>query len=328
MYVNVIDQNGCSISESFSLTNPDSIVSVTNSTGINCFGGNNGSASVSVINGGIAPFNYLWSNGQTTQTTNGLTAGTYSCVLTDANGCIDSVEITLIEPNEITNTITTIDASCYDECDGSMTVNSSGGTPPYTYNWNSGQSSQTITGLCAGMYNVTTTDSNSCSTINSAIINEPNPLIINIWINGSSLVATSGFVSYQWYSSGGILIPGETSEIFNPTSSDGYYVVVTDTNNCEGQSYVINYTINELNNITQKIKIYPNPTNGLVMIEGISAIKNITVINSIGNQLLQVENNNYETSSTKLDLSTFTKGIYFIRIEENNQIANYRIVLQ
>ena len=53
--------------------------------------------------------------------------------LTDANGCIDSVEVTLIEPNEITNIITPIDASCFDECDGSITVNSSGGTPPYTY---------------------------------------------------------------------------------------------------------------------------------------------------------------------------------------------------
>ena len=95
-------------------------------------------------------------------------------------------------------------------------------------NWNNGQSSQTITGLCAGTYNVTTTDSNSCSTINSAIIQEPNPLIINVWINGSNLVATSGFISYQWYNSSGIPITGDTTEVFNPTSSDGYYVVVTD----------------------------------------------------------------------------------------------------
>ena len=60
---------------------------------------------------------------------------------------------------------------------------------------------------------------------------QTNPLIINVWINGSSLVATSGFTSYQWYNSSGIPITGDTTEVFNPTSSDGYYVVVTDTNN-------------------------------------------------------------------------------------------------
>ena len=85
--------------------------------------------------------------------------------------------------------------------------------------------------------------------------------------------------------------------------------------------------IEELNENTI-ISLYPNPTNGLLTIEGTNAINSITVMTSIGNQLLKVENNNNQVSSTKLDLSTFAKGIYFIQIEQNNQIANYRIVLQ
>ncbi|MDA0890275.1 MAG: T9SS type A sorting domain-containing protein, partial [Bacteroidetes bacterium] len=168
---------------------------------------------------------------------------------------------------------------------------------------------------------------NSCSAINSTIVNEPSPLLINVNINGASLVATSGFVTYQWYTASGTPIAGATSEIFNPSSMGGYYVVVTD-GNCEDTSSTINYTISGLSNLDQSIKIYPNPTNGLLTIEGTNANHNITVMTFIGNQLLKVENNSNEGSSTKLDLSTFAKGIYFIQIEQNNQIMNYRIVLQ
>ncbi|MEC9209196.1 MAG: T9SS type A sorting domain-containing protein, partial [Bacteroidota bacterium] len=326
--INVTDQNGCSISHSFSLTNPDSIISTTTSTSINCSGGNDGSASISIISGGAPPYAYLWSNGQTTNIATGLSAGTYSCTITDANGCLDSASVDVVEPDEIISITSSIDASCYNYCDGSVSVTTTGGIPPYSYVWTNGQSTQTATGLCAGSYNVTITDDNSCSVIHSAIVNEPNPLLINIWINGSDLVATNGFSTYQWYTASGTLIPGATSEIFNPSSMGEYYVSVTDSNGCSENSLIIDYNISGLNSLDQSIKIYPNPTNGFLTIEGTHAINSITVMTSIGNQLLKVENNNNEVSSTKLDLSTFAKGIYFIQIKQNNQIVNYRIVLQ
>ena len=166
----------------------------------------------------------------------------------------------------------------------------------------------------------------SLLSITQAVVNEPNPILINILINGNSLIATSGFSSYQWYNANGTLIPGATSEIFNPTSMGEYYVVVTN-NNCEETSYVINYNINGLNNLNQSIKIYPNPTNGFLTVETSSAV-NLTFMTYIGNELLEVENNHNELNSTKLDLSTFAKGIYLMKIEQNNQIMNYKIILQ
>ena len=82
-----------------------------------------------------------------------------------------------------------------------------------------------------------------------------------------------------------------------------------------GISFTIYYNISGFNNLDESIKIYPNPTNGLLTIDGNNTIKNISVIDGLGNQLLKVENNNNEVESTRLDLSNFAKGIYFIQIE-------------
>ena len=77
-----------------------------------------------------------------------------------------------------------------------------------------------------------------------------------------------------------------------------------------------------------KLAVFPNPTRGLLIIETEEIIKNISIINTLGNELILVENNNTSLNPTKLDLATFAKGIYFIRIELSSQIINYRIVLQ
>ena len=256
-----------------------------------------------------------------------LTAGTYTVLVTDSVGCSSLLNTAITEPTLLTTTTSFINVSCFGGSDGTATANPSGGTAPYTYLWSNGQTTQTATNLLAGTYTCAITDSNSCSAINSATVNEPSPLLINVNINGASLVATSGFVTYQWYTASGTPIAGATSEIFNPSSMGGYYVVVTD-GNCEDTSSTINYTISGLSNPNQSIKIYPNPTNGLLTIEGANASHNITVMTFIGNQLLKVENNSNNGGLTKLDLSTFARGIYFIQIEQKNQIMNYRIVLQ
>ena len=221
-----------------------------------------------------------------------------------------------------------VDASCYGKCDGSVSATASGGTTPYSYVWTNGDSTQTATGLCAGFYNVTITDTNGCINTNSAIINEPNPLLINIWIDGNNLVATSGFSSYQWYDNNGTPISGDTNSIFTPVGTGAYYVSISDTNGCTANSYVIEYNISSLEEYAFITKIFPNPTNGSVTISSEYAIKSISVYNSIGNQLLSVNNNENTTTETKLDLSTFAKGVYCIKININNQIINQRIILQ
>ncbi len=320
----VTDQNGCSINQSFSLTNPDSIISTTTSYAVNCFGGNDGSVIINTIGNSVS---YVFSkdNGVTYQSSNifnNLSAGNYTFLVSDTNNCLSSTYANVTEPDQITSITSSIDASCYGYCDGNVSVTTIGGSPPYSYVWTNGTNN-----LCAGFYNVTITDNNGCSAINSAIVNEPNPMLVNVWINGEKIMATSNFSGYQWFYANGDPIPGATTEIFEPTSVGEYYVIVTN-GNCQSTSYIISYNISNTKFTNKEIKIFPNPSNGLIAIEGMSSIKNVTIMNYKGNQLFKVENNHNESSINKIDLSNFTKGIYFIKIEQRNQIINHKIVLQ
>ena len=101
--------------------------------------------------------------------------------LSGAKGSEDSAIAIVVEPNEIIISTNPVNASCYGDCDGNISINTSGGTTPYSYSWSNGETTQNITGLCAGSYNLTITDSNNCSAVTSVIVNEPIPLLINIW---------------------------------------------------------------------------------------------------------------------------------------------------
>jgi len=324
--IDVSDINGCSYSESFSLSNPDSIFTQSTTTDISCFGGNNGSVSINISSGGIPPYNFSYDNGinyQISNTFNNLGAGNYSFLITDNNGCLSSTYSELIEPSVIISTTTATDVSCYGYCDGSVNATALGGTTPYSFTWNNGTSN-----LCAGFYNVIITDTNGCINSNTAIVNEPNPLLINISLDGNNIIATSGFISYQWYDNNNILINGATDSIFSPPGMSSYYVTVTDINGCSNSSYSIDYTISSIQNYSSLINIFPNPTNGKITVTSEYGIKTISIYNTIGNKLYSDNNKLNKITKTILDLSNFEKGVYFIKININNQIINQRIILQ
>ena len=125
-----------------------------------CNGQASGTATVTTV-GGTAPFSYAWSPMATnTPILNNLAAGTYTVTVTDVNGCTSQTAVTITEPTPLVAT-----SSATDELlgsDGTATVNVSGGTAPYTYNWSSGGIGATETGLVAGVYTVNITDANGC----------------------------------------------------------------------------------------------------------------------------------------------------------------------
>ncbi len=144
-----------------------------------CHGENAGSATANVTNG-TAPFYYLWSDGQTTQTATDLTVGPYSVTVTDANGCSDTETFDIVEPDPLDIfPASFVPPTCYGGDDGTAVINAVGGTPPYVYLWDAAtgnQTTQTAYNLPVGVYQFTVTDANGCNiTTDFVLVTQPQP---------------------------------------------------------------------------------------------------------------------------------------------------------
>ncbi|MBF4465046.1 T9SS type A sorting domain-containing protein [Flavobacterium sp. LC2016-12] len=246
--VTITSANGCSIVKNFTITEPVALVVTPSQIDLLCNGATTGQASVSVT-GGTGAYTYAWSpSGGTAATATGLTAGTYTVTITDANLCQATQSFTIIEPNAITATIAPTNVSCNAGTTGAATVTATGGTGTYTYSWApSGGTAATATGLTAGTYTVTVTDANSCTTTQSVTLTEPAQLVASVGSqtdvtcnglnNGSATVNVTGGTgtyTYAWAPSGG------TAPTATGLSPGTYTVTVTDANSCTAtQSFTI-----------------------------------------------------------------------------------------
>ncbi|WP_408027144.1 HYR-like domain-containing protein [Tenacibaculum litoreum] len=134
-------------------------------TNITCSGNSNGEADLTVT-GGKAPYTYSWSTGATTEDVNGLDVGTHSVIVTDANGCIALADVTITEPPVLSLSLLGSDLSCGGS-DGAIDLTVSGGTADYTFSWNTGATTEDLSGLTEGTYTVTVTDVNGCQEVDS-----------------------------------------------------------------------------------------------------------------------------------------------------------------
>ncbi len=157
--ITVTDANGCTSSGSATISEPPALLStVLELNNVDCFGGNSGYIHIGTI-GGTQPYTYSWSNGATDDFPIYLTAGTYTSNVTDANGCSYQLSTTITEPQAITVTIT--------QSGNALSTSISGGTGPYTYGWNTGETTSGIVCQTPGVYSVTVTDVNGCSEMQS-----------------------------------------------------------------------------------------------------------------------------------------------------------------
>lgn len=254
--VMITDTNGCKDSLFFNLTAPDTLkvdlLSPTTNGGYNisCNGALDGSITVDVT-GGTGPFTYTWNPPvSTTSTATGIGAGKYVITIADTNGCSVTDSITLTEPPVLTDKLVSKtyvggkNVSCYGYTDGCITDSVFGGTPPYSYQWSTGNPEDTTQTLClvgAGSYTVTVTDANGCTVQNTIILTQPDSISpnavlsqygpYNIACNGGTgcitLNPTGGTAGYTYY-----WTPGEdSSRIFCDTAGT-YNVLITDTNGC------------------------------------------------------------------------------------------------
>lgn len=183
--VTVTDANNCTVSTSATITGPASAVSPSATTvNVACFGGSTGSIDLSV-SGGTPGYTYNWSNGAMTQDISSLAAGTYTVTVTDANGCTATLSRTITQPPALTLSVLKTDPTCPPggnpplNADGTIDLTVSGGTGPYTYDWADipgASDPEDRTGLPAGMYSVTVTDTNGCTAMTSVTLVNLNAL--------------------------------------------------------------------------------------------------------------------------------------------------------
>jgi gliding motility-associated-like protein len=178
--VTVTDVNSCTATETIPLGQPLLLTVSIAPVNIRCFGYNDGSGTA-LPSGGTAPYFYVWSNQDTTQTISNLVIGTYGVTVTDNNACTTSSSTTLTQPTPVAEVLSAIRTSCVGAADGQVFDTASGGVGPFTYtldtNGTAVQPANTtgiFTGLTSGLYTVVATDHNGCPV--SDTITVPHPL--------------------------------------------------------------------------------------------------------------------------------------------------------
>ena len=189
--------------------------------------------------GGKSPYTYLWDDGSVTQNIKPcpLVNTTYSVTITDATGLTATATVAVNIVPGVVSSIAAVNIDCKGNANGTATATGNGGTSPFVYNWSNTQTTQKITGLAAGNYNVTITDKNSCSSVSTVTIVEPTAIKNNVSTTaikcaGGTGTATAtasggtGTLTYVWSTSA-------TGQTAGALPKGNYSVTVLDSNNCK-----------------------------------------------------------------------------------------------
>ena len=286
---------------------------------------------------GVAPYTYLWSNGQTGDTITGLSASTYSVEVTDSNNCV--VVKSAIVPNVsnfAVNTITVIQPGCL-QSNGQVTVTTSGGTAPFYYSGSTGQSlsgvssnSFTFTGVSAGDFGFFVRDANLCTVFGSNQIISQGGLIsvnvnsglnscgsygfINISVNGSAPPYT---YSYSGQSSGvsSSATTNSNNYLFSSLSADTYLIAVSTANGCTYYETVVINAVPKFNLTLSTTGATCGQSIGSVNVavgSGYTGVLDYVVSN--GMQIL-------DTTATAFTFSNMSIGTYSVSVTDSDGCA-------
>ena len=238
----VTDDNGCRAIEVFTLTQPtNGFMFGFQTTAVDCYGDASGAIDLTMdLNGATPPFTFLWSNGATTEDLTNIPAGLYTVVITDDVGCTVTLPAPVItqpaNPLAIVNPIVVTDVANYGAGDGSVSYQVSGGTQPYTYQWQGPSGpitgNNSITGLDGGNYYTTVIDANGCTSTAFFTVNEPGLLTLSGTVTDETCLGTAdgsidltvsanGTPTYVWSN-------GATTEDLSGLAVGMYSVTVVD----------------------------------------------------------------------------------------------------
>lgn len=241
------DNAGCRLDTSLQITEPAPLALITEKEDIACFGERNGRIQVTGT-GGVAPYRFFWENGSTQARRTGLPAGEYAVTITDANDCMTSETITIIQPPAIQLAVTESTAViCAGQATGSLTVQGAGGRPPFTYSINNGSYSRNnvFPGLAAGDYLVRVRDESGCEvSIRAAVADGPefsvdlggpqNIIFGDSLLLNASIIGGIDTIAYRWRGSysGTLSCDDCPQPLASPEFEIDYTLEITDGNGC------------------------------------------------------------------------------------------------
>lgn len=256
--VSIVDENGCLLSDSFEITEPDEFSATATTTDASCFSFCDGNVTYEVV-GGTTPYVFAGTEiGGGNVNLNALCAGEFAIVITDDNDCELHDTITIAEPTDIVFTLNTLPVTCFGECDAQILITDvSGSFGNFTYSLSpdaancqapcSGDEA-TYTEVCAGTYDVMITDEQGCEKeITDIILDSPDPIQIVLipeditcfgYDNGQVLVDVIGGTAPVTVTPSDSLTP----YVFTDLALGTYTYTVTDVNGCSDDADV---TINE-----------------------------------------------------------------------------------
>ncbi len=244
----VTDYFNCILDTTFEISQPDSLSYYYSTTNVSCNGYNNGEIINDSLQGGVSPYDFAWlPNGETTPSLTQLEADIYTINISDNNNCETNIIIEITEPDQLIVNFAGSNIPCYGDTIGQSTASVSGGTFPYSYNWVHGDSTETITGISAGLYSVVVEDSEGCHTdplIQTIEVTERPEIIIDFTIGTDDCTGTAGnwaatqvtggtpdnsgansIYIYNWSN-------GNTADSIYSISAGWHFLTVTDSLSC------------------------------------------------------------------------------------------------
>ncbi len=255
---------------------------------------------------------YRWSTGATTSSIRVAAAGSYTVTVYNGGDSAVSAATTIAH---LTAPVAAVTPAGPDSICQGDTLTLSATVSGLNYSWSSGGLTQSIRVTTAGTYAVAVVDNNNCSAVSAPVTVVVKPLPAAAIIrNGFTLTAGSGTgYTYQWYKDG-ILQTGETNATYTATANGSYTVEVTAPNGCSAMSAatsVVNVGISDING-NAAIRLYPNPTKGLLTLESSGRVGDrYDITDALGRS---VQQRTITTDQMTIDMSVQTQGIYYLTI--------------
>ncbi|MFC2090219.1 T9SS type A sorting domain-containing protein [Bacteroidota bacterium] len=310
-----------------------------------CAGGTNGSVTL-YPSFGTAPYIYVWEDpvSSTNQYASRLWAGTYyKFSITDAMGQTIADSIILHEPDPITLEIDTTSITCFNWQNGEARIHISGGTPPYTCLWdgNAINADSTIENLASDiLFRLEVMDENQCTCTDSIILFNPPEIAVDTILGKQNVnpyevasYSVSGHtdIVYEWMVEGGNLLNGQGSSLIDiqwgESGPGNISVSASDTNNCPGDTSLLDVTILSTNlnqKINKSVHIFPNPFQQLVHIQLPAGTFDIGILDIWGRSVFEIRN--VKEREYIIDTKNLLPGIYFLKINDSQLSSNKMII--